>query len=177
MPSLPSCTCPFFDSLVEVMSPPFAATPCRKRWYDKRANKLLGDDEQYNVSPSSRYALICEKCIAHNGLVKACGRMRIHSPFRPHEGLKKFAHFSKNKHRITTVLSNTLTIHLRSYGRRPPGFIDLLSAPIATHFHHLLYQATYSPSASPLSRLYTTGPPFRALVSYCGLFGSPRCDE
>ncbi|EDR15508.1 uncharacterized protein LACBIDRAFT_301960 [Laccaria bicolor S238N-H82] len=56
--------------LAQVMSPPFAATPPRKQWYDKLADKLLGDDEQYNVSPSSRYALICEKCFAHNGLVK-----------------------------------------------------------------------------------------------------------
>lgn len=85
-PSLPSCTCPFFDSLTEVMSPSFAATPPRKQWYDKLADRLLGDDEQYNVSPSSRYALICEKCFAHNGLVKESmwEDARMFTPFRPH---------------------------------------------------------------------------------------------
>jgi len=67
------------------MSPPFAATPPRKQWYDKLADKLLGDDEQYNVSPSSRYALICEKCFAHNGLVKESmwEDARMFASFRP----------------------------------------------------------------------------------------------
>ncbi|KAJ8472430.1 hypothetical protein ONZ45_g16653 [Pleurotus djamor] len=48
---------------------PFLATPTRKQWYDKLADALLGDEDQ-QTPPSSRYALICEKCFKHNGLVK-----------------------------------------------------------------------------------------------------------
>lgn len=54
------------------VSPPAApvpAVPPRKQWYDKLADALLGDDDTPNVS-ASRYALICEQCFAHNGLVK-----------------------------------------------------------------------------------------------------------
>jgi endoplasmic reticulum junction formation protein lunapark len=43
--------------------------PPRKQWYDKLADAILGDDDA-TWSPSSRYALICQKCFAHNGLVK-----------------------------------------------------------------------------------------------------------
>ena len=43
--------------------------PPRKQWYDKLADVILGDDDAAG-SPSSRYALICQKCFAHNGLVK-----------------------------------------------------------------------------------------------------------
>ncbi|KAG6865351.1 hypothetical protein C0991_003274 [Blastosporella zonata] len=44
--------------------------PPRKQWYDKLADALLGDDEHTPNASSSQYALICEKCFAHNGLVK-----------------------------------------------------------------------------------------------------------
>lgn len=43
--------------------------PPRKQWYDKLADAILGDDDTTG-SPSSRYALICQRCFAHNGLVK-----------------------------------------------------------------------------------------------------------
>ncbi|KAI5116275.1 hypothetical protein M0805_009232 [Coniferiporia weirii] len=46
------------------------ATPLRKQWYDKLADALLGDDELGANSAASRYALICQKCFTHNGLVK-----------------------------------------------------------------------------------------------------------
>ncbi|KAF9488915.1 hypothetical protein BDN71DRAFT_1512616 [Pleurotus eryngii] len=46
---------------------PFLATPTRKQWYDKLAGALLGEDDQ--APPSSRYALICEKCFKHKGLL------------------------------------------------------------------------------------------------------------
>jgi endoplasmic reticulum junction formation protein lunapark len=36
----------------------------RKQWFDKLADHLLGEDDE------PRYALICEKCFTHNGLVK-----------------------------------------------------------------------------------------------------------
>lgn len=49
---------------------PFPMGPPRKRWYDKVADALLGDEEHDISSPSSRYALICERCFTHNGLVK-----------------------------------------------------------------------------------------------------------
>jgi hypothetical protein len=44
--------------------PEQAAQP--KTFIDKIADALLGGDEQ---SPASKYALICQKCFAHNGLV------------------------------------------------------------------------------------------------------------
>lgn len=45
--------------------------PPRKQWYDKLADAILGDDDSSSASASaSRYALICGKCFAHNGLVK-----------------------------------------------------------------------------------------------------------
>lgn len=49
------------------LSPPVAIQP-RKQWYDKLADAVLGDDG--GDSDVARYALICEKCFAHNGLVK-----------------------------------------------------------------------------------------------------------
>ncbi|KAF9235220.1 hypothetical protein BU15DRAFT_78232 [Melanogaster broomeanus] len=48
---------------------PIQAT--RKHWYDKFADAILGDDDEQSVSvAASRYALICQKCFSHNGLVK-----------------------------------------------------------------------------------------------------------
>lgn len=55
------------------VSPPAAPAPSvppRKQWYDKLADALLGDDDHTPNASTSRYALICEKCFAHNGLVK-----------------------------------------------------------------------------------------------------------
>ncbi|KAF8627932.1 hypothetical protein AX17_006087 [Amanita inopinata Kibby_2008] len=49
---------------------PFPSTPPRKQWYDKLADALLGDDDHATGASTSRYALICENCFAHNGLVK-----------------------------------------------------------------------------------------------------------
>ncbi|KDQ54254.1 hypothetical protein JAAARDRAFT_38419 [Jaapia argillacea MUCL 33604] len=52
-------------------SPPnFPTPPPRKQWFDKLADALLGDEEASFSSPASRYALICERCFGHNGLVK-----------------------------------------------------------------------------------------------------------
>ncbi|KAF8521329.1 hypothetical protein JB92DRAFT_2891327 [Gautieria morchelliformis] len=49
--------------------PPLPAP--RKQWYDKLADALLGDDAaSTGPLPTSRYALICERCFSHNGLVK-----------------------------------------------------------------------------------------------------------
>jgi len=49
---------------------PLPIGPVRKQWYDKLADAVLGDDDQIPNPASSQYALICEKCFAHNGLVK-----------------------------------------------------------------------------------------------------------
>ncbi|KAF8076983.1 hypothetical protein FPV67DRAFT_1559283 [Lyophyllum atratum] len=49
---------------------PLPSGPPRKQWYDKLADALLGDDDHTPNASTSRYALICEKCFAHNGLVK-----------------------------------------------------------------------------------------------------------
>ncbi|KIP05915.1 hypothetical protein PHLGIDRAFT_19566 [Phlebiopsis gigantea 11061_1 CR5-6] len=51
------------------ISPPRPLPPPQKRWYDKLADVILGDDDTITAS-SSRYALICQRCFAHNGLVK-----------------------------------------------------------------------------------------------------------
>ncbi|PPR04846.1 hypothetical protein CVT24_007234 [Panaeolus cyanescens] len=51
-------------------TPSFPVAPPRKQWYDKLADAILGDDDPGFASPASRYALICEKCFAHNGLVR-----------------------------------------------------------------------------------------------------------
>lgn len=56
------------SSLAETPQQPLP--PPRKLWYDKLADALLGDDDSSANAPASRYALICQKCLAHNGLVK-----------------------------------------------------------------------------------------------------------
>ncbi|PFH48982.1 hypothetical protein AMATHDRAFT_148667 [Amanita thiersii Skay4041] len=58
------------QSHLTVTPPPFPSVPPRKQWYDKLADALLGDDEHAPGASTSRYALICENCFAHNGLVK-----------------------------------------------------------------------------------------------------------
>lgn len=50
-------------------SPQRPIPPPRKQWYDKLADAILGDDDTSNAA-ASRYALICQRCFAHNGLVK-----------------------------------------------------------------------------------------------------------
>ncbi|KAF8309252.1 hypothetical protein DL93DRAFT_2085829 [Clavulina sp. PMI_390] len=61
--------------LSDMMSPQFPATPPaqpQRQWFDKVADALLGVDEANSsgLDPAkSRYALICGRCSAHNGLV------------------------------------------------------------------------------------------------------------
>jgi hypothetical protein len=52
------------------VTPNHSVAPSRKQWYDRLADVIIGDEDLAPASPSSRYALICEKCFAHNGLVK-----------------------------------------------------------------------------------------------------------
>lgn len=58
------------DCLPALAGPQMATTPSRRQWYDKLADAILGEDDAGVASPSTRYALICEKCFSHNGLVK-----------------------------------------------------------------------------------------------------------
>ncbi|THH00121.1 hypothetical protein EW026_g2374 [Hermanssonia centrifuga] len=51
-------------------SPQRPLPPPRKQWYDKLADAILGDDDASVSAAASRYALICQRCFAHNGLVK-----------------------------------------------------------------------------------------------------------
>ncbi|KAA1475031.1 hypothetical protein DENSPDRAFT_841744 [Dentipellis sp. KUC8613] len=51
-------------------APQFPLQPPQKQWYDKLADALLGADEPSVNAAASQYALICEKCFTHNGLVK-----------------------------------------------------------------------------------------------------------
>ncbi|KAI0765878.1 hypothetical protein BD413DRAFT_159669 [Trametes elegans] len=51
-------------------SPQRPLPPPRKQWFDKLADAILGDDDASTAGAASRYALICQKCFAHNGLVK-----------------------------------------------------------------------------------------------------------
>jgi len=55
--------------MIPTPTPQVPIAPPKKQWYDKLADALLGDDDSSNVPASSKYALICEKCFAHNGLV------------------------------------------------------------------------------------------------------------
>ncbi|PCH35157.1 hypothetical protein WOLCODRAFT_166080 [Wolfiporia cocos MD-104 SS10] len=68
-----SAPVPLSPSLQQHLSPPppRPQPAPRKQWYDKLADAILGDEDGASVSTAaSRYALICQKCFAHNGLVK-----------------------------------------------------------------------------------------------------------
>jgi hypothetical protein len=53
-----------------VVPTPKAQAPPKKQWYDKVADAILGDDDGTGATAAaSRYALICQRCFAHNGLV------------------------------------------------------------------------------------------------------------
>ncbi|KAF5358639.1 hypothetical protein D9758_007708 [Tetrapyrgos nigripes] len=65
VPPQPQPSTPQQLNYLATSSPAPQLTPPRKQWFDKLADVVLGDDDQ-----SARYALICEKCFSHNGLVK-----------------------------------------------------------------------------------------------------------
>ncbi|OZJ03202.1 hypothetical protein BZG36_05025 [Bifiguratus adelaidae] len=44
-----------------IMNPPM---PAQRQWYDKVVDAIIGEE-----GPETKYALICEQCFAHNGLV------------------------------------------------------------------------------------------------------------
>jgi len=41
--------------------------PPQRHWYDRVVDAVLGEDTE---SPHTRFALICQKCFSHNGLVR-----------------------------------------------------------------------------------------------------------
>ncbi|KAI6101729.1 hypothetical protein EDD17DRAFT_60164 [Pisolithus thermaeus] len=57
-------------SVLQLSPTPQPIQATRKQWFDKLADAILGDDESSVSVAASRYALICQKCFAHNGLVK-----------------------------------------------------------------------------------------------------------
>ncbi|KAH7887249.1 hypothetical protein F5I97DRAFT_1935458 [Phlebopus sp. FC_14] len=56
--------------VLQLSPTPQPIQPTRKMWFDKLTDAILGDDEHSVSVAASRYALICQKCFAHNGLVK-----------------------------------------------------------------------------------------------------------
>ncbi|KAI6043718.1 hypothetical protein EDC04DRAFT_639906 [Pisolithus marmoratus] len=58
------------SSVLQLSPAPQPIQATRKQWYDKLADAILGEDESSVGVAASRYALICQKCFAHNGLVK-----------------------------------------------------------------------------------------------------------
>ncbi|KAJ7022790.1 hypothetical protein C8F04DRAFT_230590 [Mycena alexandri] len=43
--------------------------PAQRKWFDALADLLVGAEDPSALSEKQKYALICEKCFAHNGLV------------------------------------------------------------------------------------------------------------
>lgn len=61
----------YLPMFVFIAPPSQPMPPPRKQWFDKLADAILGDEDGGSATPaSSRYALICQKCFTHNGLVK-----------------------------------------------------------------------------------------------------------
>ncbi|THH02958.1 hypothetical protein EW145_g6654 [Phellinidium pouzarii] len=111
-------------------NPQIPTTPPRKQWYDKLADALLGDDEMSVNSAATRYALICQKCFSHNGLVKEdlwedtqyvcpkCGNFnpsvrslrveRSTSPSRPETSISQLQRSSRSGPRKSEPLSGSL---------------------------------------------------------------------
>lgn len=63
-------------------TPILPPTPPRKQWYDRLADAVLGEEPSAAAGDMSKYALVCEKCFAWNGLVdaKRWGDTRASSP-------------------------------------------------------------------------------------------------
>ncbi|KAB5594263.1 Protein lunapark [Ceratobasidium theobromae] len=51
-------------------TPPRPIQPPQKGWLDKVADRVLGEEDSTVGLAQSRYALICERCFSHNGLVR-----------------------------------------------------------------------------------------------------------
>ncbi|EGO02334.1 hypothetical protein SERLA73DRAFT_178217 [Serpula lacrymans var. lacrymans S7.3] len=103
-------------------SPQPVFTP-RKQWYDKLADAILGDDEQSATFAASRYALICEKCFHHNGLVKE-------SLWQDTQYVcPKCGHFNASARSKREGLSRTPSPTSSPVGQSPPQDPSRLKAP------------------------------------------------
>ncbi|CAE7223485.1 unnamed protein product [Rhizoctonia solani] len=121
---------------VPASGPPMPVVSPQRGWLDKVADKVLGEDESPLGVAQSRYALICERCFSHNGLVKEndwettqyicpkCGHMNL-SPKTKKTGIPTSPYLTVPPTPIAGLLSHTphLTV--------PP-------TPIAgfSHTHH-----------------------------------------
>jgi hypothetical protein len=54
--------------MLHLTAQPIQPTP--RRWYDRLADAVLGDEDGAGSGAHSKYALICKRCFTHNGLVK-----------------------------------------------------------------------------------------------------------
>jgi hypothetical protein len=50
-----------------VVSPAPSIPAPQRHWYDRVVDAVLGEDTE---SPQTRFALICQKCFTHNGLIR-----------------------------------------------------------------------------------------------------------
>lgn len=58
---------------VNLFLPAEALQPTPRKWYDRLADTILGEDETASTpgaGAASKYALICKRCFTHNGLVR-----------------------------------------------------------------------------------------------------------
>lgn len=113
-PAPPTSKIPFAPMPVTPQPPP------RKQWYDKLADAILGDDD-ITGSPSSRYALICQKCFAHNGLVKE-------SVWQDTQYVcPKCGHFNPSARSIQQGVASTVPSPISAVNSRGPNGVNGLS--------------------------------------------------
>ncbi|KAG9295966.1 hypothetical protein G9A89_011818 [Geosiphon pyriformis] len=86
---------------------PDSITPLQRHWYDKLVDVIVGDE-----GPETKYALICENCHVHNGLVLSQEIEDIQymcpkcNHFNPSRRSIREGNFSKNNGHSNNKLSN-----------------------------------------------------------------------
>lgn len=61
---------PMHPGYMSAYSPAQPIQPTPRRWFDRLADVVLGEEDVGGVGAHSKYALICKRCFTHNGLVK-----------------------------------------------------------------------------------------------------------
>ncbi|CAE6417779.1 unnamed protein product [Rhizoctonia solani] len=101
---------------VPASMPPQSVLSPQRGWLDKVADKVLGEEMSPLGIAQSRYALICERCFSHNGLVKEndwetaqyicpkCGHMNL-SPRTRRSGIPATPYLTVPPTPIAGVLS------------------------------------------------------------------------